>query len=111
MLIFTCIVSLLTAAVSACSWYRNRDNREHTRVCLAICVAAGVMAVLIGFGAIPESVRMENAMYLYVSAAAILLDLILVEIRRMCLKKTAPGKAVPVMLVLGMCMAVCIARL
>ena len=111
MLIFTCMVSLLTTAVSACSWYRNRDNREHARVCLALCVTAGMMAVISGFGAIPESVRRENAVYLYVSAAAILLDLILVEIRRMCLKKTAPGKAVPAMLVLGICMAVCIARL
>lgn len=111
MLIFTCAVALLAAAVSACSWYRNRDNREHARVCLTICVTAGMMAALSGFSAIPESVHGENAMYLYVSAAAILLDLILVEIRRMCLKKTAPGKAVPVMLVLGMCMAMCIARL
>ena len=111
MLIFTCAVALLTAAVSVCSWYRNRDNREHTRVCLAICVTAGMMAALSGFGAIPESVRRENAVYLYISAAAILLDLILVEIRRMCLKKTAPGKAVPAMLVLGVFMAMCIARL
>lgn len=111
MLIFTCAAALLAAAASACSWYRNKGSREHTRVCQAICAVAGLIAVLSGFYAVPESIRSQNAMYLYVSAAAILLDLILVEIRQMCLKRTAPGKAATAIFLLGILMAVCIARL